>query len=66
MPILILQAGRDTYVMNPAEDQLARTAKHAKLVAFPEAKHEIFNTDGAVLGKYYQAIFDFLAGCGRN
>lgn len=65
MPILILQAGRDTYVMNPAEDQLARTAKHAKLVSFPEAKHEIFNTDGAVLGKYYQAIFDFLAGCGR-
>lgn len=61
MPILILQAGRDTYVMNPAEDHLAETARNARLVAFPEAKHEIFNSDGATLEKYYRTIFDFLA-----
>lgn len=60
MPILICQAGDDKYVMNPAEDHLAETAKNARLVRFPEAQHEIFNTEGSTLGKYYETIFDFL------
>lgn len=59
-PLLILQAGKDSYVMNPAEDQLAKTAPDARLVAFPEAKHEIFLSEGAVLDKFYRTIFAFL------
>ena len=60
MPILILQAGHDTFVDNKAENHLRKTAKHALLVRFPEAKHEIFNSEGKTLEKYYQTIFRFL------
>lgn len=60
MPILICQAGNDTYVMNDAEDKLASTAKCARLVRFPEAKHEIYNAEGDILRKYYEAMFAFL------
>lgn len=60
MPILICQAGRDTYVENSAEDKLSRTAKNARLVSFPDAKHEIYNAEGKILEKYYRTIFEFL------
>lgn len=63
MPILICQAGKDTYVMNDAEDHLAQAAKNASLVRFPDAKHEIYNAEGDTLRKYYEAMFSFLDRC---
>lgn len=59
VPILICQAGRDVYVDNEGQNELARKAKHAKLVRFPEAEHEIYASDPTSLEKYYKEIFRF-------
>ena len=60
MPLLILQAGKDTYVDNQAENRLRNEVRNALLIRFPEAKHEIFNSEGKTLEKYYKVIFRFL------
>ena len=60
MPLLILQAGKDAYVDNQAENRLRNEVRNALLIRFPEAKHEIFNSEGKTLEKYYKVIFRFL------
>lgn len=60
MPILVCQAGKDTYVRNDAEEHLCEVAKDARLVRFPDAKHEIYNAEGDILKKYYETLFGFL------
>lgn len=59
-PILILQAGKDNFVDNSAENLLRRNAPDAKIARFPEAKHEIYNADPRTLERYYRVIFRFL------
>lgn len=60
IPILILQAGKDNFVDNSAENRLRRNAQNAKIARFPEAKHEIYNADPKSLERYYRVIFRFL------
>ena len=57
--ILILQAGRDQFVMNSDQDMAARTISEASLVRFPEAKHEILMECDPTREKAIQAILNF-------
>lgn len=59
IPLLICQAGHDLYVDNEGQEELARKAKHVKLVRFPDAKHEIYASDPGSLEKYYSEILRF-------
>ncbi len=59
IPLLVCQAGNDAYVDNEGSDELARKAKHVKLVRFPDAKHEIYASDAGTLEQYYGEILDF-------
>lgn len=59
VPLLVCQAGRDVYVDNEGQNEIARNAKHVKLVHFPNAEHEIYASDPASLEKYYTEVLDF-------
>lgn len=59
-PILLSQAGRDTYVVPAAHNRFVAKCSVAKLITFPDAKHEVFNSDYDTRKRFYQEIFDFL------
>ncbi len=59
IPLLICQAGKDLYVDNEGQNEVARRAKHVKLVRFPQAKHEIYAADPDTLEKYYREVLKF-------
>lgn len=59
IPLLICQAGNDIYVDNEGQNELARRAKHAKLVRFPDSKHEIYAGDARTLEQYYREVLGF-------
>ena len=73
-PVLLFQAGKDTFISedeqnlfvtklnrrNPSTHIGKNTVPFAKLIRIPEAKHEIFNSNTAILEKYWSEIFDFL------
>ena len=40
-PILILQAGKDAFVINPSRDELHKMFTNARIIDFPDSKHEI-------------------------
>ncbi len=61
IPLLICQAGNDIYVDNEGQNELARRAKHAKLVRFPDSKHEIYAGDAKTLEMYYSEVLGFFA-----
>ena len=59
-PILLLQAGRDTYVDNRAQELFVSRVRGSELVRFPELKHELYMSDLTDLIPYWERIFDFL------
>lgn len=60
--VLLFQAGRDTSVELPAQDEFISKLSHGELVSFPEAKHEIYMAENKTLKVYLDRLFDFLAG----
>ncbi len=59
IPVLICQAGYDTYVDNSGQDAFAGKCKTARVVVFPKAKHEIYTAPPATLARYYRTILSF-------
>lgn len=59
IPILIFRAGKDYIVDTKGCERFSRLCKSSRIVDFPEAKHEIFNSGSEVLTKYYDELFDF-------
>ena len=59
IPVLVCQAGIDYFVDNEGQDHFVKSAPNAKLIRFPEAKHEIFNSDDAVMEKYVTSVIEF-------
>ena len=57
--ILILQAGRDQFVMCPDQDMASRAIPEATLVRFPDAKHEILMESDPIRERAIQAILNF-------
>lgn len=58
--ILLLQAGQDHMVKIEGQDRFASKLKNCKLVRFPHARHEIFNSLMEDREKYYKEILSFL------
>lgn len=65
IPILLCQAGKDVYVDNEGQNELARRAKHVKLVQFPDSEHEIYASDPDTMKKYYKELFRFFDKASR-
>lgn len=64
-PLLIFQAGQDTFVSAPEQDRFAALVQKtgrttAQLVRVPEARHEIYNSPDGTIGPYWEKIFRFL------
>lgn len=59
-PLLLCQAGVDTYVDNAAQERFMKDVEKGLLLRFPEARHEIFNSDGEILSRYCRSLFEFL------
>lgn len=61
-PLLLVQAGLDSIVCLPEQEQFVRLVPGAKLLRFDEAKHEIYCCHDAVLEPYLKAVFAFFDG----
>ena len=61
IPVLLFQAGNDTFVKNSSQDLFASRVKSCRLVRVPEARHEIYMSRDEVLFPYWERIFAFLA-----
>ncbi len=60
VPVLLLQAGQDTYVRADAQERFAARVKGCELVRRPGLKHELYMSDSAELIPYWEKIFAFL------
>lgn len=58
-PLLLCQAARDDVVCLPEQERFVRQTAGARLRVF-DAKHEIYNSDDAVMREYVPAVLDFL------
>jgi hypothetical protein len=59
IPLLICQAGNDSFVDNAGQDRFISLCPSASRKFFPEAKHEIFLSGGKILEDYYDTILSF-------
>ena len=60
IPVLLLQAGKDTMVENDREDELVDRLPNARKVTFPEARHEIFRCTDPEVERFMDSILNFL------
>ena len=58
--VLLCQAGNDTLVSLPEQEQFVRRIKNGRLVCFKEAKHEIYFSDDGTFERYMNEIERFL------
>ncbi len=59
IPCLLLQAGLDTMVDNPAQDRFATKNPCIRLERFPKSKHEIYNSPEEERTRYYDMLIGF-------
>jgi len=57
--ILMLQAGKDQFVMCPDQDMACRTIPDARLVKFPDSKHEILMERDEIRDRALGKILEF-------
>ncbi len=62
IPVLLFQAGEDTFVKNAAQDAFAAKAKTCELVKLPGLRHELYFNKGDGLREYWERIFAFYEG----
>ena len=60
-PILLLQAEKDTFVKNAAQDAFAAAVPSCTIVKLPGQRHELFFNEGKTLQDYWERIFAFYA-----
>ena len=61
-PLMLCQAGRDTIVKLPEQEQFVKLVDGAQLVRFDSARHEIYCSDNAVVQPYVDKVIAFLKG----
>ncbi len=59
-PVLVLQAGDDTYVMPAGQDLFVKNAADATLIQFPRSRHEIHQERDTIRTRAFKALFEFL------
>jgi len=65
-PLLLIQAGRDSTVCLPEQEQFVGMVPGARLLRLDEAKHEIYLAHDALLKDYLEAVLGFFAGADQN
>ena len=65
-PVLLCQAGRDSVVCLPEQRRFVEQTPGAALRVFETAKHEIYNSDDAVMREYVPAVINFLDGAAKD
>ena len=61
IPVLLCQAGQDTVVNLPPQDDLIHLLPKGRKIVYHEAKHEIYRSSNDTLERFLTDIFDFLA-----
>lgn len=59
IPILLFQAGQDTFVQPEAQDWFVEHSEQTRIIRFPESKHEIFNATDKIRNEFFDNIFTF-------
>ena len=59
IPLLLFQAGNDSFVKNDAQDEFAAAAPDCRFVKMPGMKHELYFSDSETLKTYWGQIFAF-------
>lgn len=59
IPMLLFQAGRDTYVNSGGQNKFASFAKNCKLIVYQESKHEIYLEKDEIFNKYTSEVLNF-------
>ena len=65
-PLLLCQAGLDTVVCLPEQEQFVKQVAGAQLRLFEAAKHEIYGSEDAVLREYVPLVLGFLGEAGKG
>lgn len=59
IPVLLFQAGKDTFVKPDGQNEFAQYALDCKLVIRNEAKHEIYIEKDEILNEYIKDVIEF-------
>lgn len=59
IPVLLFQAGQDTFVDSSGQDKFAKHAKNCELIRIEESKHECFRENDDILPAYLNNVFSF-------
>ncbi len=62
IPVIIMQASKDTLVMPEGQNEFSKLAPNCKLYRFEGSKHEIFNATDDIILDYYNIVFNFCEG----
>ena len=60
-PLLLCQAGLDTIVCLPEQEQFVAQVKGARLIRYETARHEIYNSTDDVMERYVDDVIGFLS-----
>lgn len=60
IPILLFQAGKDTYVKAEGQNEFYHHAKNCKLSRVDQGKHELYFESDEILERYLKEVLDFL------
>lgn len=63
IPVLLFQAGKDTFVKPDGQNIFAKYAKNCKLIRIEEAKHEIYIERDEIREPYLKQVLDFYNKC---
>ncbi|WP_243446358.1 alpha/beta fold hydrolase [Romboutsia weinsteinii] len=59
IPVMLCQAGRDTFVKSKGQNKFVENAKNCKIKLYPESKHEMYFEKDTISWPYLEDIFSF-------
>lgn len=59
IPVMLCQAGKDTYVKPNGQNKFSQNAKNCTLKIYPESKHEIYWEQDHIMKPYLDDVFEF-------
>lgn len=59
IPVILFQAGNDTYVRPGGQDEFAAYAQNCKIIKIDDAKHEMYRESDDILLGYLNTVFAF-------
>lgn len=60
IPVMVFLAGKDNQVINKTLEKFVEKLPEGRMVRYPEASHEIYRSQNAVLSKYLKEMIEFL------